>query len=181
MRANLLPIRVLLRQRANGHLDWPDFNRLPPEVRQGLEWSRFIDRHGIGWHYDHVENIGKGTGHDTACTLVPAEFAEAAAATFPERVTLLDEAEFERFYDERAHAHEETEMLDKDVLQAILARVQLEEKGIAPPPSAEILALRQKALDPNDPRRGIRKNPRRRWADAKAMLGVSVRADAAKA
>lgn len=180
MRTDLLPIRVTLRQRANGHLDWPDFNRLPAEVRRGLEWSRFIDRYGIGWHYDHVENIGRGAEHDTACTLVPAEFAEAAAAMFPDQVTIIDEAQFETFYNERAHVHEETEILDRDVLQAILARVQLEEKQIAPPPSAEILALRQQALDPDSPRRGIRRNRRRYWVDAKSLLGVTLRADASK-
>ena len=173
-KTNLVPIKVILPVRPNGHLDWPAFNELPTEVRQGLEWSRYIDQCGIGWHYDKVDNLGNGASHDTACTCVTEDFADAAIIAFPERVSRIDEVDFERFYDDRAHLHEETEVLDRDVLQAIRARVELEEKGVAPPPSSEILTLRQQALDPAAPQRGIRKNPRRRWADARELLGVTI-------
>jgi len=189
--AELVPIKVKIVRAPDGSHGYPQFNRLPAEVRGHLDWSKFFDSHGIGWHYDKLSGFGEvddGTvpaGHrhrndDPDCwygaTCVPEAFAVAAQAEFPSEVEILTEAEFESFYDDRAHVNEDDESLDTDVLQGILARVQLEEKGIAPAPSAEILAKRARCLDPSDQgARGIRKNVGRKWADFKKRRGVKIK------
>ncbi len=168
---DLVPIKVTLGLRKNGQIDWPDFGKISTKARLGLEWSRFIDQCGIQWHYDRINNIGNGSERDIACTLVPEDFAEEAAQMF-ESVEVLTEEEFEKWHDECATCHLETEMLDTEVLQGILARIQLEEKGVAPPPSDEIRRLRKEALDPNHLRPGIRRNPQRHWREKKRHLNV---------
>ena len=66
-------------------------------------------------------------------------------------------------------------------MQGIAARVQLESAGMAPAPSAEIVAARAKCLDPAEQKhRGIRKNMRKVWEDAKGELNASVHPDKAK-
>ena len=175
---DLVPIKVVLGLRPNGHLDWPAFNRLPANVRGDIEWSKFVDIQGIGWHYDQVESIGKGASVDTPCTLVPKAFADAAVAMFPEVVFILTEREWEIFYDDRARVEEPEEFLDTEVLQGILARVQLEEKNIAPPPSQSILDRRVECLDPNNIHtRGIRKNEEKTWKLLKQNRNYTIHSD----
>jgi hypothetical protein len=121
-------------------------------------------------------------------TCVPEDFALAVLALFGPSgteekgiVTRISEAEWETFYDERAHAHEETEKLDTAVLQGIAARVALESDPNAPtkPPSAEILAARAKCLDPDEQNyRGIRKNLDKTWKLKKAALKVTIKDEA---
>lgn len=175
MKTNLVPIKVILKRRPNGEADWPDFNAIDSSIRDNRPWSKFIDSKGIGWLYDKIENLGTGADHGTACTLVPENFANAAVVQFPDIVSIIDEAEFETFYNERAMVRMPTEFLDTDVLQGIMTRKQLEDTGIAPAPSAEILAARIKCLDPTEQNyRGIRKNMKKKWADAKIDLQVEI-------
>jgi len=175
MKVDLVPIKVILKRRANGEADWPDFNVIDSAKRNHKPWSKFIDAHGIGWLYDKVDNLGTGADNGTACTLVPEEFANAAVEKYPTLVSILSEAEFETFHDERAMVRTPMEHLDTDILQGIIARKQLEDLGVAPVPSAEIVAARTKCLDPDDQdHRGIRKNLKKKWVDNKQELNVEV-------
>ena len=178
---NLVPIKVILKKRDNGQVAWPNFNEIDSEIRRGQPWSHFIDNHGIGWHYDKVENLGTGAESGCAATLIPKEFADAAVGLFPELVSIVGEAEFELFYDERVTVDQPIEFLDTEMLQGIAARVQLEENGIAPAPSNEITAARAKCLDPKEQNhRGIRKNMKKKWSDVKKELKVELHPNSQK-
>lgn len=198
---DLVPIKVRIGLRPNGHADHPDFNLLPPEVRDGgLDWSIYIDRFGIGWHYDKVcghketdagnPDVPADHGHrctefgvQYACTLVPEPFALAAVAKFPGAVAIIDETSFESFYDDRAHAQEPDILRDADVLRAIRDQMALEADPLVttPEPTLSEKRARTDALDPDvQSVRGVRKNLRRRWADAKVMVPGKIRADLAK-
>ena len=181
MKTNLVPIKVILTQRSNGEADWPDFNVIDPAIRNNIPWSKYIDSRGIGWLYDKIENLGTGADNGTACTLVPENFANAAVALFPDKVSIIDEATFDTFYNQRATIRMPTEFLDTDVLQGIVARKQLEELGEALPPSIEIVAARAKCLNPDEQNyRGIRKNLKKKWTDAKKELNVEIHPTYAK-
>jgi len=175
MKTDLVPIKVLLKRRPTGEADWPNFNAIDSSIRDNQPWSKFIDSKGTGWFYDKIENLGTGADHGTACTLVPEDFANAAVVQFPDTVSIIDETEFETFYDQRAMVRMPTEFLDTDVLQGITARKQLEDLEVAPAPSAEIVAARAKCLDPSEQNyRGIRKNLKKKWVDAKIDLQVEI-------
>lgn len=181
MKTNLVPIKVILKRRANGEADWPNFNVIDSAKRDGKPWSKFIDSGGIGWLYDKIDNLGTGAPNGTACTLIPEDFANAAVAEFPTLVSIISEVDFETFYEERAVVRMPTEFLDTDVLQGIVARKQLEDLGEAPAPSQEIVDARAKCLDPSEQNyRGIRKNLKKKWADAKVDMNVEVHSTYAK-
>lgn len=187
----LVPVKIKIRLGADGKHKFPNFNQLPSNLRGGQDWSHFFDSAGLGWHYDKLSGLGElDCGSDPACfhlnndpdvwfgaTCLPEAFVDAAVAKFPGEVVELTEAEWGLFYDNRAHVHEETEVLDTEALQGLKARLDLEADPNAPTkePSASILALRAEMLDPDNTRRGIRKNPKRRWADHKLTLGVTIR------
>ena len=186
--ADLVPIQVKILRGPDGKHAYPPFNSISPEIRGHLDWSVFFDTHGIGWHYDKISGLGEadeGNPDPTCwfgCTCVPAEFAKEAVRLFPSRVEIVPEKEWEAFYDERAHAHEETEILDVEALRGLQARLALEADPSAPTvtPSEEIVDLRRKMLDPEEANRGIRKNPNRRWASFKSKAGLSIHPDHAK-
>lgn len=175
MKVDLVPMKVILKRRANGEADWPDFNSVASSLRGHKPWSKFIDSEGIGWIYDKIENLGTGALNGVACTLIPEGFANAAVTLFPSLVSIIDEATFEAFHDTRAMIRTPIEHLDTEILQGIVARKQLEDLGIAPAPSAEIEAARVKCLDPNDQdHRGVRKNLKKKWVDNKKELDVEI-------
>ena len=184
MADHLVPIRVKITRGVarNGQVQniYPDFNKIAPELRGGMDWTYFFDTHGIGWHYDHKSGFGEvdDYNNDPNCqfgaTMVPEAFAMAAVANFPDRVQTITEAEFEKFYEERAHAHEPDELEDVEVLQGLLLRHQLEQAGLMATPSQEEKQRRALALDPQHPSRGIRRNTNKRYEAIKAKRGFTV-------
>lgn len=152
-----------------GHAKYPNFNLIGSPIRKGMDWSHYIDTHGIGMHYDKTcghreESADSPFGQQWACMCVPADFANEAIAMFPNEVSIMTEAEFQDFYDNKAHAHEPDEHVDADVLTNIKAK---EDVGVAVPEKVV-------AIDPLDPARGIRKNLNKRWADFKIKAGVNI-------
>ena len=186
----LVPIKVKIYLKPNGRHLFPSFNDLPSALRGETDWSYFFDSHGIGWHYDKLSGHGEkdqtevtGDIHlndDLTCwygaTCVPAAFADAAASAFPDTVEIISEASFERFYNDRAHIREEEEIRDLESLQKLEVELSLESRANPPKiPTAATNARRAEMLDPNHPRRGVRKNHRRFWADFKVRRGVVIR------
>lgn len=171
----LVPIKILIGSKVSIDgtmpLTYPNFNQLDLKLRGNMDWSFFIDRAGYGMHYSSKRGNNKKPPY--CWTLVPRDFAEAAAKTFAE-VTIESEEAWEDFYDNDCKATADTERLDTDRLQAILARVQLEKLGIAPPPSKEIQALRKKCLDPSCKEMGINHNHRKTWAQAKVFDQIEI-------
>lgn len=141
------------------------FSREPqPEalkrVLAGYDWSNYVDVFGLGVQYDAVcghlerDDYSPEVGVQWACTVVPEEFAIAAAAAYPSDVELIDPDEWEAFYETRHAVNNADEELDTEALQGHLARLQLE-KEIAGAASAESLARAQAALDPMSDARGV--------------------------
>jgi hypothetical protein len=147
---------------------YPDFNQIDESIRKGLDWSYYVDRYGIGVQYDkpcgHKEVGSTPVGFQCCVVAVLPDFADAALALFPDDLTELTAAEFEAFYDDKAHAHEPAEFVDKDVMEAIAEKEKL---GLAVPE-------KEAAIDVNSPARGIRKNHEKKWIDKKIYSDVDV-------
>ena len=188
---DLVPIKVKIGLKPNGHHLFPDFNSLPSALRGGVDWSYFFDAQGIGWHYDKLSghgevdrsivdgdiHINNEIGFWFGGTCVPSDFADAAVDAFPGIVTILSEADWERFYDDRSHVLEDEETTDLEALQKLQA-VQAVEAALIPPviASASVKARRAEIINPDHPRPGIRKNHNKTWSLYKARRGVSIRA-----
>jgi hypothetical protein len=168
---DLVSIKVKIEKRTdNGHHKYPDFSQLQVVKDAGMDWSRYVDVYGLGWHYDkkcghNEEDASSPFGMQWGVLIVPKEFADQAVSMYPELVSKLDETGLQEFYDNRAHAHEQDEILDTDVLQAIKVKQDL---GLA------LTAGQQEALDPEKDMPGIRKNKRKIWADYKLLTGVKI-------
>ncbi len=151
-----------------GHAKYPDFNQIGLATRKGMDGSQYIDAFGIGMQYDkacgHKEEGDTPFGQQCCVIAVPQDFATEALALFPGELTQLLPAEFESFYNDKAHAHESAEHIDKDVLDAIKAK---EDIGLTVPEKTN-------ALNPNHPNRGIRKNYNKAWVDFKVKAGVNI-------
>jgi hypothetical protein len=151
-----------------GHAKYPDFNKVPSVVRSDMDWCTYIDTFGIGMQYDkacgHKEEGDTPFGEQCCVIAVPADFADAAMIALPGELTELTVAEFEAFYNVKAHAHEMAELVDKDVLDAI---AQKESLGLAVPEKADAINVETEA-------RGIRKNHNKFWVDKKVKAGVNV-------
>ncbi len=175
MARNLVPIkfRVGLHDKVDnakghkiGHAKYPDFNSIDIAIRKGLDWSVYIDQHGVSMHYDkacgHKEEGDTPIGEQWCATCVPADFAEEAVK-LPD-VEEISEVDFEVFYNEKAHAHELPEHVDIKALEAIKAK---EDLSIAVPEKTD-------AINPDHPARGIRKNHNKVWSDFKSKTGVNI-------
>jgi len=174
---NLVPIRIkITRKMDRGQManNYPDFNKLNENVRSGMDWAHFIDTYGYQMHYDRQSGFGEIDDYndDPQCqycaTLVPEVFARSAVEMFPDRVELMNEDQWENFYDNRAHAHEPEEVYDVQVLQALAAKKVL---GIA------LTDHDIKCLDPNCKESGIRKNEKRHWKSCKEKSCLNIHPD----
>ncbi len=150
-----------------GHAEYPDFNLVDESIRQGMDWCHYIDTYGIGMQYDkgcgHKEEGDTPFGQQCCVVAVPNDFAVAALALFP-GLTEMTPAEFEAFYNDKAHAHETADHTDQDVLDAIKTK---EDLALAVPEKTN-------AIDRNHPDRGIRKNHGKVFADFKVKAGVNI-------
>jgi hypothetical protein len=152
-----------------GHAEYPDLNQLSSTVRRGMDWCEYIDAYGLGIQYDkdcgHKEHSVESPRGQQCCVIVvePA-FAAEAMVMFPSRFTQLTPAEFEDFYDNKAHAHEPDEHVDTDVLDAIESKERL---GLDVPEKAN-------AIDRTHKSRGIRENKNKTWARKQVNCGHTV-------
>lgn len=170
--AELVGIKVKIGMRPNGHADHPKFNRLPVVQASGMDWSKYVDVAGLGWHYDKTsghkeETLDSPRGQQWGVLIVPEQFAAEAIAEFPDLVTELTEVELEDFHDNKARAHLPDEEVDVDILTGIKLKQDL---GIP------LTEQQQKALDPDDDTRGIVKSKRKKWADRKIRKGITIKA-----
>ncbi len=165
-------IKVRIGLKPNGHALYPDFNRLDTTVRDGTDWSVFVDKHG-GWHYDQVAGHADDDpaesspiGMQWGMLVVPDTFADAAVVMFPSDVTVLNDTDAETFYGARAHVRDAAIRDNLDILQAIKAKRDL---GI-PEDQQD-----RDALDPDHPATGRRRNKLKTWSDFKARRAITMR------
>jgi hypothetical protein len=156
---------------------YPDLDKIPSSIRKELTWTKYIDVYGLGMQYDRINSLTiRGVSEGYCGTVVPSDFAEAAAALYPDQIKILTEAEWTTFYDVNLHGSEPEEIINHDALLVISIRMQMEKDGTLPAPSQEVLNERIKALDPNDSTvPGVIKNTRKRWADYKTGLTIKIK------
>lgn len=183
----VVPLLVTIGLRPGGreadHPNWA-LVPLPPAIgRLSGDGTRPEDFTLGSWHYD------KASGHDDdepgvsplntqrGVRLVTPAFAANAVATFggqPYNMAIMTEAAWATFYDTRVRGHMPEHQVNTEILQALQAELSLR---IDAAPGPALVALRAKivkALDPDDPEPGIRRDPLRKWADAKAKMNVVI-------
>jgi hypothetical protein len=170
MARTLRAIRITIkRELVNGQLRniYPDLNQISSSLRESMDWSDYVGYAGIGLHYDSVEGFGEGEDPDIqyVMTATPQAFADEAVSLFSSSVVAMNETSVEDFWNTKAHANEQFNDEDSDVLLAIRAKKDL---GIPRNPSD--LA----ALDPDDPTVGIRKNYNKTWARYKNKNAITL-------
>lgn len=167
---DLVPIKVKIGLRPNGHADHPDWHRLP--LAQTDEPATHMKH---GWQYDKTSGHAESTsdsphGMQWGMVLVSELFAGQAVALYPELISIMTEAEATTFWDEKAHGHMDTERVDTEVLQGLKAErdllVALERSTVGVDQSIS------NALDPDHPARGKRRDKNVLWVTAKEHLGV---------
>ncbi len=179
MARDLVPLKVVIGlDPVTGHALYPEFNLIEADIRQNMDWSKYLDVHGGGMHYDKTcghkeDSIDSPYGVQHCCFCVPASFATEALRLFPDVVSELTDVEFELFHDVKAHAHEPDETVDGEVLNSLSARKQLMEGRLQDTTALD--ADIDAALDPNNKEvAGVRKNVNKKWVDKKAVQGVNL-------
>lgn len=170
MARELVAIKVKIGLKPNGHADYPNFNILQSVIDSGMDWSKYIDVFGTGWHYDtkfgHVDDdVSSPIGFQWGVLLVPKIFAQQALAAFPTVITELSESQLETFYDNNIAYRLPSEQFDNDILAGIKIK---QDMGIA------LTQDQTDALDPTKPNPGIVTNPDKTWATFKAKKALTI-------
>lgn len=157
---------------------YPAFDEISPALRKHMTWSKYFDFCG-GWHYDRVCGHGEADEYSPdpqvwfGIVCVEAAFADAAVDMFPDTCDIVSEADFEKFHDERAHAHEPAEKINAVILEGIRAKYGI--TGRLSHDDARITdPLDKQALDPDHPSPGIVKNRKRKFADFKRSRNLKI-------
>lgn len=167
---NLVPIKITIGIKPDGFALYPDFNTLASVQATGMDWSRYVDVHGLGWQYDSccghkTETADSPFGQQFGILIVPKVFADEAIVAFSDVVVQQTENQLEGFYDTHVAGDQPEQEIDNDILTSIKLHRDL---GLPDEP------WMVQALNPNTDDRGIRKNKRKHWSDYKVMVGVRI-------
>jgi len=170
MARELTPLKVIIRLKPNGQAKYPNFNRLLSVMDSDMDWCRYVDFYGLGWHYDKTcghkeDSVDSPLGTQIGVLIVPKEFADEAIEEFPDDCSAMTEVELQDFYDNKAHIHEPDEIFDMSILEGIQVKNSL---GIP------LTTQQLDAINPDKNTPGIRKNKNRYWADAKKTGNISI-------
>lgn len=166
----LKALKVKIGLKTDGGALYPDFNSLEVIKQAKVDWSKYVDSMGDGWHYDKTSGHKEASddspmGMQWGVLLVSNTFATQAAEMFPEECTIIDEAEYTDFHENKAHKHEPEELADSKVLEVIKAKRDA---------SVKLSLKDEEALDPENDTPGIRKNKRKLFADYKQLKGIEL-------
>ena len=192
---DVVPLKVKIGLRPNGHADHPAWETLPL-IAAGLgggnpsleRIDQKINTYWLGsWHYDktsgHAEQTAESPyGIQWGMIFTDRAFADEALATFPALVTQMTQAEAATFWDDKAMIRLADEQIDVEVLQGLVAHRQLLTRGPGGGVGPQLTALEariNRALDPDDPSLGVRRNPLGRFATARPLLGLTFHASVA--
>ena len=169
---DLVPIKVKIGLRANGHADHPNWNLLP--LANSVDPSTHMFH---GWKYDktsgHAEHTADSPlGQQWGVVLVTKQFAKEALEVFPELITVLTEVQLEDFWNNKVHAHLTDNNVNVDALNALKL-----EKDLLDAINADTTAIKAKitkALNPNDITPGLKVNKQKTWTTAKTQLDITI-------
>lgn len=172
--ANLLPLRVTLIKDPVRKTVFPDWSSLSADGRlNGSKVGEWVDSHAGGWRYDKVENLGTGAPNGVAVALVPAWFADAAVALHPSRCSIMTEAQYQDFYENRAMVKQPSLRRDEVRLTALKA-----ERDLRVARSMDLNAIDAEidaALDPdNEAAGGVTRTPEKTYTDHKTRRGFTI-------
>ena len=178
----LVPIKVKISLRVNGHADHPDWILLPM-IKEESDTKQYMP---FGWMYDkscgHQEARVNGdawdspTGMQWGCLLVSEAFATEAIDTFPHLVSEISETDFEDFYDNKHMGHQQDVVYDTAALEGLKAEYDL--LAILNEDVTEVKGRIAKAINADDGAPGIKRNKNRKWSGVngrKAALATSVK------
>lgn len=185
----IVPIKVKIGLRPNGHADHPAWEQLPMILAllsanpTRTQIDSAVNQFTFGnprWFYDSTSGHADETpdspaGQQWGMRLVSAAFAAEAVAVFPTIVTIMTQAECQAFYDDKVQGHMAEELIDVETLQGLkLYRDLLKDlkKADTAPEVVAVDTNIAKALNSLDPYPGVTKNRMRRWMDAKGQMGV---------
>ena len=184
MATSVVPLKVKIGLRPNGHADHPDWTKLPlaqtgpgNSVQNAAAHMKFLG----SWKYDKTSGHADDTpdspvGEQWGMIFVTEQFAAEAEAD-PEIGSLvlrMTEAEAIDFWDNKAHAYLDEYRRDVDLLNGLKTEHDLLilAGGAS---AARIAVLKDKirrALDPDDPEPGLRRNLEKTWALREPTSGV---------
>lgn len=167
----LTSLKVKIGLNSNGEADYPDFNTLECVKSSGLDWSKYVDTKGIGWHYDKTSGHKEETtdspfGQQFGVLLVPEEFTTQAVKTFPGDCSRLNETETEDFYNNKVTIKMPDSIINDKVISAITAKQAAK---------LNLTNKENKALDSGDDTPGITKNHMKIFSDMKTKKGITIK------
>lgn len=178
----LAAIKVKIGLSPGGGAKYPAFGMLPSVQATGLDWSKYVDVYGLGWFYDEIghkdEAPDSPTGQQWGVLVVPPDFADEAVATFSDECVRLSEASCADFIENRALVRMPDLKHDANTLSGLQAEIGLLKELIVDDPTLgprldDAKARAAKAVNPDDPHPGVRRDPMRRWSTIKASHGVT--------
>lgn len=171
---DLVPLKVRIGLKENGHAKYPAFNELQVVKDSGMDWSYYVDMYGDSWKYDSKyghkeEGPDSPQGMQWGVLLVPQEFADQAVAAFGDVCNVIDEVAIEDFYNTRVTVRLSDTIIDKGAFEVFEIKEKL---GVTLSSEEEI--AKAKALDIEDETPGLRKNKDKYWADYKQKAGINI-------
>lgn len=171
---DLVPIKVKIKLKENGHAKYPDFNSMDVIRNMATDWSAYIDAHGSGWQYDQTSGHKEETpdspfGQQWGMILVPKVFADEALLKFPDEVSKMTEAECETFYDTKAHVNDIDYTIDEEKLKYYETKLKLG-KSLKSEEQTKLDEL----LEPDALGSAIKTNKDKKWATYKVKMGINV-------
>lgn len=156
----LIPLKVKIGLRANGDADHPNWTLLPM-ISSFEQVKQFVP---FGWMYDKVSGHqeaepGSPIGVQYGMLLATRAFADEALATFPTLVVELTEPQAQDFFDNRVRKHMADNKRDADILTSLKDELQL--RKVLGKSTVQLEAQIERAIDPDDPEPGVRKNEKR--------------------
>ncbi len=165
---DVVAIKVRIGLKPNEHHLYPDWETLPL-----AEGGKVTDHQFMKWQYDkkyghREEGPDSPLDMQWGMMLVSALYAQQAVALFnksgePPTIIIMSEAEAIDFYEDRVTAHMGEVDLDEGVLTGLNAELSLREAtGVDTVKVKEDIV---KALDKDNPARGVRRSKNKKWAE----------------
>ncbi len=177
----LTALKIKIELNTDGSAKYPNFNSLAVVSASGIDWSKYIDTQGLGWHYDKTsghkeDSVDSPLGQQWGVLIVPEAFTLQAIAAFPTICSRLTEAELTTFHDDKAHAHESDNHRNMGLLDGLHKTLSLmESSGSSAGDITTIKAQIKNAVDPTHIEPGVKKNNNKTWVDRKAVVGVTIK------
>lgn len=170
---DLVPIKVKIGLRPNGHADHPDWSKLQPALGGDDPETHMF----YGWRYDktsgHKEHtVDSSIGFQYGVKLVTAALATAALVQWPSLITVLNETELAAFWDDKANAGISATRRNVQALEGL--KVERDLRVALALSTTTIDAEIADALDPDKDDPGLTIDHMARWSTAKVRLDIKI-------